>query len=224
MGKYDVEHWKIIMDVTQSNYSNMLKRLRRKLKISNFILVYYSIALIVYTLTNKYFPEYYNSILSEYFSIIVSIIILVYSLINNSANYSVRIVQIEKSLNGVKDIKRTLNEEGDCSKQIKLYTELTNNTEKRENVDFFITIKNLCKEYGVNWFKKTKKTNKHSSCKFINKTDSRIKEEKIINYLSEINVIHEEFKVLWEYIWTIVIFLIPIVILALCFIIKDSNI
>ena len=77
--KYDKEKWKKIMDTTQSNYANMIKRLTRKSKFSNFILIYYSIFLIITTLTCKYFSDYYNVILSEYFSIILSIVVLAYS-------------------------------------------------------------------------------------------------------------------------------------------------
>ena len=93
--KYDKEKWKKIMDTTQSNYANMIKRLTRKSKFSNFILIYYSIFLIITTLTCKYFSDYYNVILSEYFSIILSIVVLAYSIINSNANYSVRIHILE---------------------------------------------------------------------------------------------------------------------------------
>ena len=40
-----------IMNTTQSNYSNMLKRLQIRKSFSNFVITYYSITLIVYTLT-----------------------------------------------------------------------------------------------------------------------------------------------------------------------------
>ena len=38
--KYDADKWKKIMDTTQMNYSNMLKRLSRQNSVSNFILIY----------------------------------------------------------------------------------------------------------------------------------------------------------------------------------------
>ena len=49
-----------IMNTTQSNYSNMLKRLQQKKSFSNFVITYYSIALIVYSLTAVFFPEVFD--------------------------------------------------------------------------------------------------------------------------------------------------------------------
>jgi len=97
--KYDCHKWKKIMDTTQSNYANMIKRLERRSKVSNYILIYYSIFLIIITLTGKYFPTYFNCNLGEYFGVILSVVVLAYSLVNNSANYSVRIARIEDALN-----------------------------------------------------------------------------------------------------------------------------
>ena len=93
--KYDSNKWRKIINTTQSNYANMIKRLSRKQKISNLVLIYYSIFLIVNTLTGKYFPQYFNTELSEYFGIILSVVMLAYSLINNSSNYAVRISDVE---------------------------------------------------------------------------------------------------------------------------------
>ena len=42
-----------IMDRTQSNYANQLKRLSRDKKRADFILIYYSLALIIYALSGK---------------------------------------------------------------------------------------------------------------------------------------------------------------------------
>lgn len=58
--KYDKTKWKCIMDTTQNNDANMIKRLTRKSKISNFTLIYYSIFLIISSLTSKFFPDSYN--------------------------------------------------------------------------------------------------------------------------------------------------------------------
>ena len=59
-----------IMNTTQSNYSNMLKRLQRRKMFSNFVITYYSIALIVYSLTAKFFPKIFNENISNYLSLI----------------------------------------------------------------------------------------------------------------------------------------------------------
>ena len=80
-----------IMNTTQSNYSNMLKRLQIRKSFSNFVITYYSITLIVYTLTAEFFPDKFNTELSNYFNIILSIVVLTYSLIITNAKYSERI-------------------------------------------------------------------------------------------------------------------------------------
>ena len=91
-----------IMNTTQSNYSNMLKRLQRKKSFSNFVISYYSIALIVYSLTAVFFPEVFDEKLSSYFNIILSIVVLTYSLIITNAKYSERIQAAEWIMNEVK--------------------------------------------------------------------------------------------------------------------------
>ena len=145
--KYGVTKWKNIMDVTQSNYANMIKRLERRYKVSNYILIYYSIFLIIMTLTTHYFPGYFHAKLGEYFGVILSIVVLAYSLINNSANYPVRIADVERALNKIKTIKRELNEESiECCKE--KYYAVTDATERRDDMDFFITVVNLCKARG----------------------------------------------------------------------------
>ena len=85
-----------IMNTTQSNYSNMLKRLQRRKMFSNFVITYYSIALIVYSLTAKFFPKIFNENISNYFNIILSIVVLTYSLIIANAKYSERIHSAER--------------------------------------------------------------------------------------------------------------------------------
>lgn len=155
---YSAEKWKDICEVTLSNYANMKKRLNRRDSTSKFILIYYSIVLIVYTLTNKYFPDNYNSILGEYFSIILSIVLLAYSLINNNARYSERIRSLEESINGIKTIKRSLSTEN-LDQQKEKYNTIVDRTEMRKDVDFFNTVKSICKRNNIRWYLKIKKFN-----------------------------------------------------------------
>ena len=60
----DVDRMYDRMETTQCNYDNMLKRLLRKKQFSNFVITYYSIALIIYSLTAEFFPEQFNEKLS----------------------------------------------------------------------------------------------------------------------------------------------------------------
>lgn len=213
--KYDVNKWRKIINTTQSNYANMIKRLSRKQKISNIVLIYYSIFLIINTLTGKYFPNYFNSELAEYCGIILSVVMLAYSLINNSSNYAVRISNIEESLNSLKTIKRRLSDEN-LNECIKKYNKVADSTERREDVDFFITVKHLCKEFNINWFTKKRKDKVDWGQHDENEEEHKNQEKVVNDYISEINVCVEEGKIVLEYIWDTVLFLIPITIFALC--------
>lgn len=213
--KYDARKWKKIMDTTQSNYANMIKRLSTKQKVSNFVLIYYSIFLIINTLTGKYFPQYFNLSLAEYFGVILSVVMLAYSLINNSSNYSVRIANIEESLNELKTIKRKLSDDN-LQQCIDDYNDITDNTERREDIDFFITVKHLCKEFEINWFTKKHKNKRENIVKDDEK-EVYDNQEKVVNgYISEINVLTEQGKLVCSTIWNIILFVVPILIFALC--------
>lgn len=217
--KYDKHKWKKIMDTTQSNYVNMRKRLSRRNKISNFALIYYSIFLIINTLTCKYFPAYFNAKLSEYFGIIISIIVLVYSLINNNANYPVRITKIEDSINKMKTIKRQL-ENRDLQECVEEYNKITDSTETREDVDFFLTVKHLAKEFNINWM--TKKHRKNAPEPSPENKEKYEEQEKVVNdYLSELNTLVEQGKIVLEFIWAIILFITPMVIFLLCIVFSE---
>ena len=105
------EKWEKICSITLSNYVNMEKRLSYKQKFSDFILVYYSIFLIINTLSVKYFPTLFDNAISEYLGVIISIVLLAYSLINSNARYSKRIDDIIKAINKLKTIKREITNE-----------------------------------------------------------------------------------------------------------------
>lgn len=217
--KYDKNKWKKIIDTTQSNYANMIKRLSRKNKVSNLVLIYYSIFLIITTLTSKYFPLYFNSKLGEYFGVILSVIVLAYSLVNNSANYAVRIANIEESLNKLKTVKRSL-EDRELEECVREYNEITDNTERRDDVDFFITVKHLCNEYDIDWL--TKKRKKRMNKQSKRKNDEYKKQEEVVNnYISEINVWAEEGKIISEFIWNTILFAVPLVIFFVCIVFSD---
>ena len=220
--KYDSNKWRKIINTTQSNYANMIKRLSRKQKILNLVLIYYSIFLIVNTLTGKYFPQYFNTELSEYFGIILSVVMLAYSLINNSSNYAVRISDIEESLNRLKTIKRSLSEEN-LDECISEYNKVADSTERREDVDFFITVKHLCKEFKINWFTKKRKKGEEGWQQDEDAEEYRNQEKVVNDYISEINVLIEEGKIVFEFIWEAILFLIPILVFILCIISSTSG-
>ncbi len=104
--QYDRNKYYRIMDRTQSNYANQLKRLSRAEKRSDFILIYYSLAIIIYSLSVKFYPGLFDSTWTTYSSLILSVIVLIYSIINSKAGYPERISKIQTSLNEIKRLKR----------------------------------------------------------------------------------------------------------------------
>lgn len=212
--EYDSKKWKSIMDTTQSNYANMTKRLTRKSKVSNFILIYYSIFLIINTLTGKYFSNNYNLNLAEYFSIILSIIILAYSIINNNANYNIRINNIENSLNEIKNLKRKLDGEKELKKYVDEYNNITDKTERRDDIDFFHTVRQLAKLHNVSII--TKRLKKGCDC---DKEKVRV----VIGYLSEISITLELSKMILEYVWYLIVTIVPVIVFLLCILINQGH-
>lgn len=108
MPKYDCEKYYRIMNMTQLNYANQLKRLSKNQSRANIILIYYSTALIVYSVASIIYPTIFSLKWMEFSSIILSVVVLLYSIINGNANYPQRIANIEKSLNQVKSLKRKI--------------------------------------------------------------------------------------------------------------------
>lgn len=204
-----------IFEVAADTYSNMRNRLHWREKFANFVLVYYSLCLIVYAITTKYFPLHFSSDLSEYFSIILSVLILAYSLINNNARYSIRIMNVEKSMNSIKTLKRDLNV---CNVELlrKEYNIIRENTEVREEVDFFRTVKQKCKKNDVNWYIGTRAIRKRYS------SDDECKQKeikKILDYLSDLNPIAIQIQIFSEFIWNTFVVIVPVAIFVTCFLV-----
>ena len=196
--------WRRICKTTLSNYINMEKRLSDSKKMSDFVLVYYSIFLIIHSLTALCF-EWYNGKLCEYFGIVLSVIMLAYSLINSNANYAQRIERITKAINDLKTLKRNLKEE-QLDLFISEYNEIVDNVEFRNDLDFFHTVKSLCKEKEINCFKKVSAF----------EAGQDKEKEKIRNYLSEISPILLQIKIIANWMLKIFLCILPIVIMVVC--------
>lgn len=212
MKEYNKDKVFDIMEITQNNYSNMLKRLTRKDRFSNFVLVYYSICIIVYSLTTEFFPSSINVKLSSYFNIILSIVVLVYSLINGSAKYSERIHMAEKVLNSVKAKKRDLNDENVDHIRSE-YEQIMSKAEYRDEVDFFRTLKQKCKEKNVRWYCYKKDLEKGSD------NDKELKS--LNNYLSENFPYMQQAKICFEYLGYAFVIIIPIILFVASISIKE---
>ena len=197
-----------IMNTTQINYSNMLKRLQIRKSFSNFVITYYSITLIVYTLTAEFFPDKFNTELSNYFNIILSIVVLTYSLIITNAKYSERIQAAERVLNEVKAKKRELTE-GNVAEKRKEYENIMSKAEYRSEIDFFRTLKQKCKKNDVCWLRYKKG---------LEKMEDRDEADKLKEYLSENFPLTQQLKIFLQYVGEGIIVIIPIFIFILCFI------
>lgn len=208
--KYDIDKVRDIMDTTQSNYANMLKRLSLKKNFSNFTITYYSIALIIYSLTAEFFPDIFDVKLSSYFNIILSIVVLTYSLIITNANYAERIHSAEKVLNDVKAKKRDLTEENVDEKR-KEYDEIMSKAEYRTDIDFFRTLKQKCKQNDICWFFSKSGINKL-------KKEDEDEAKKLKGYLSENFPLTQQIAIVLQYLWGMVIVAIPVTLFIICFI------
>lgn len=195
-----------IMNTTQSNYSNMIKRLQTKKVFSNFVITYYSIGLIVYSLTAEFYPQIFDTKLSNYFNIILSIVVLTYSLIVSNAKYPERLQSAEKILNEVKAKKREITDDN-ASEKRKEYDNIMLKAEYRSDLDFFRTIKQQCRENNVRWYWYKEDLKK---CTF---NDAN----KLNNYLSENFPLTQQMKIILSYLWDLMIIIAPVVLFILCF-------
>lgn len=202
---YDKEKWLKVCNTTLCNYINMEKRLSENKKLSDFVLVYYSIFFIVNSLTAAYFACY-NVKLCEYFGIILSVVMLAYSFINSNANYARRIDIITNAINQLKTLKRDFdNMEIDLFKN--KYNSIVDNVEFRNDVDFFKTIKSKCKELGVKWYA------------FFD-TNGNEDRAQLKNYLSEISPYYLQLKLALTWMFKLFVIALPPTVILLCFIVN----
>lgn len=216
--KYDATKWYRIIDNAQSNYAYQLKRLSRNDKRANFILIYYSVSLVVYSLTVKYFPLFLSTDMASYFGIILSIIVLIYSLVNSNSRYPERIAKVQQGLNKMKSLKRKIGKKNELEGVIEEYEKVVNSIEIRDDIDFYYTVKHLCKEYGVCMLtgRDVKKLPNPLSG---NRGDVNVIKGEIRGYISELNPIGKIAHILLLDLWYILLYLAPILIFLTCHIV-----
>ena len=269
---YNRDKYYRIMDRTQSNYANQLKRISKDAKRSDFILIYYSMALIVYALSAEFYPGLFDSTWTSYSSIILSTIVLIYSIVNSKAGYPERISKIQTALNEVKRLKREVgslpnfsHNDTDSTSQVdtipdeecqncgnksctnralcceklerlKLeYDRLVSNTEVRDDLDFYYTIRHLCKEYDINLY--TGKKNAHRFTRKLknifskNETPETVANDKsdeviikeLNGYISE-NAPHlQRIHILFLHLCHLLLYVAPIIIFVLGIFFKHTS-
>lgn len=256
---YNRDKYYRIMNITQSNYANQWKRLSKDSKRADFILIYYSIAIIVYSLSVKFYPNLINEIWSTYAGLILSVIVLIFSIINSKAGYPERIAKVQVALNEVKRLKREVatlpellprecktymnkggisstvaviaNEEKACSSSCetaynsnphtqcqsanvcpelerikKEYDDIVNNTEMRDDLDFYYTIRQLCKQNNLDPF--TGKSAKGVDPKEVDEESPVIREIK--SYISENNPRKQRFHVYFLTLYHFALYSAPV--------------
>ena len=189
---YEDKQYRAI-DLTQSNFSFQIKRIAGDQSRAEFILVYYSIALIVMPLTSWYYGEYFDERWSSYSGIILSTVLLVYSIISNKADYSNRIAKLQTALGENKALKGELgNGFASCGidgftksyayKNIQnRYRKMIRSVEPRQDVDFFLTVKQYSKMNGLSCF-----TGKQIEKNPINPIYGEAGIKDLLGYISEI--------------------------------------
>lgn len=211
---YDETKWYRIIDNAQSNYAYQLKRLSKNDQRANFILIYYSLSLLVYSLTVKFFPSLLNADTTSFFGIVLSIIILIYSIINSNSRYPERIAAVQQGLNKMKSLKRRLKSDGEFDKVREEYEKVVNGTEMRDDTDFYYTVCHLCKEYGIKRF--SGKDVKNPPAPPSNRGDIITIKSEIRGYISELNPFLQVINIISRNAWHIILYLAPVLIFLFC--------
>lgn len=194
----DLKSARKILRVTLQNYIHMKKRLISKSEFSKFVLTYYSIFLIILGISGKYLDGY-NDNLSNYTSILLSIVLLAYSIVNGNSEYEIRIYKLEKTINDLKLLSRK--KEISEAEFVKSYDIVVNATEMREDIDFINTVKSMYRKKEENIFK------------FIFGLKVKNENEDLKRYRADINIFSYFINVIFLYGIRLIILGIPIVLL-----------
>lgn len=211
--KYTLEKFREIIEMSLNNSINMKKRLSSNNKFADFTLVYYSFFLIFFSLIDIIFPLFFKDSWYTLLNISLSIILLIYSLENKNSRYVERIDKQEKTINLLKTLKR--NESLPIEDLKKEYNKIIDNTEMREDVDFHYTLKSLCKEKGVYFWRKPN---------FDNYSEDKRKEcERVKRYLAEHRKYTIQLRIIIDFFIKGLILLLPLIYLVLQFIVNTRG-
>lgn len=174
-----------------------------------------------------------NVAATEYAGIILSIIILVYSIINSNSRYSERVQYIESALNDVKALKRRLggivkNTEPDSDERFKEFEELkldyediVGSVEYRDDLDFYHTVCYLCKKFGIN-IKTGEDIDTKCDLSSLNLTEKELSayKDEIRGYIAEIKPGTQKFHICIHIVWHLILYAFPIAVFIACMLIK----
>ena len=151
---------------------------------------------------------------SSYFNIIMSVVVLVYSLVNGNARYDNRISTIKEAIDAVKREKRSLQLGNTTVEEAReKYDRIIESTEYREDIDFFVTVKLLCKKYEVSWWR----------IPHVSSTEVSTDQKRVMNYLHELNPYFLQCRIVFEFVGYVALIAVPIVIFGLCILAKVNS-
>ncbi len=141
----------------------------------------------------------------------MSVVVLVYSLVNGNARYDRRISAIKEALDSVKREKRSLSlnlvtvEEAQ-----KRYERIIESTEYREDIDFFVTVKLLCKKHGIRWWSPSHRKSNSAT----------LEQKRVIDYLNQLNPFFLQCRLVFEFMGYATLIIVPVGIFVLCILAK----
>ena len=159
-----LENLKRDIAFTAGNYGQMHDRLILRDRVSRIAIVYYSIVTIIYAVFSVCFDVKSTDWLN-FFSICVSIVALVASLMISFAKYPERVLKAMRALDDIKHLKKDLAKYSHadlCANNHKIYDDfikryhsIVDDVELRANGDYYRTCKALKKkkEYADAWDK-----------------------------------------------------------------------
>lgn len=204
------------VDIMCMHYSNLLKRINVRKKFSDFIMVYYSVVLIIYSISNISYEEYFDGKLLTYMSLIISILLLVYSLINSSENFSKRVRDAEYTERNLRKLKRELinSEVKDIENYKNEFNKFMLISEKIEDIDIFRTLKQQAKLNGIDIWRCNKGAYGKNESNIDNNSD------KYFDFWTikcNINIYLQLAKIFMEYFLYAVLVIAPIIIIIICY-------
>lgn len=199
---------------TIASYINKGNRLRRKQGRYTFFQVYYSVMLIIYTITQISFKQYFHDALATYLSLILSVVMLVISVLPSASDCSGKISETEETLRALRKAARELDEPEKLPSVRQDYIQIMRGAERRADIDFFRTWKGKCREEEVYWLKLLLKPHTYSGDE---------KKKQLIEYIRQVEPFRLMCLEVFEVLGDIVLFILPLVIFVFCFVAQASG-
>ena len=149
--------------------------------------------------------------MSSYFGIILSVVVLAYSLIISNAKYTERAQRAEEVLKCLESIIRELTEEN-FKEKYEESNKIIQKAEYRSEMDYFKTVNHLCKENDVRWYYYKRDLEKY------NTTSEKCEIARKLNgFLSSTTPFIQYIRIVFQRIWKTIIYVVPVILFIVCF-------